>query len=310
MKRNELLNYRFRVQEKKKLRVILDTDAACEADDPYAIVHALLTPRFLVKGILAEQFSLEGGGDSVEKSLQTIQKILELMDIDDVPVFRGAPRLESENAVPDSAAADFIIREALAESEHPLFVLCMGAVTNVAIALKKCPRIAGRFTCVWIGGGAYPEGGWEFNLLNDPVAANILFSSQAELWQVPMDCYTQMQIGYAELESKVYPRGNIGRFLFEQLQALGLKADWICGEAWGLGDSPAVGLALNPGCGRYRMQNAPMTDGRGYYTPCPENRPIRVYTQIDSRYILEDLFAKLLLCYPEFDKGSKGSLIL
>ncbi|MCR5728562.1 MAG: hypothetical protein K6G24_13990 [Lachnospiraceae bacterium] len=44
--------YEFKVQEKKRIRVILDTDAACEADDQYAIVHALLTPRFIIKGIM------------------------------------------------------------------------------------------------------------------------------------------------------------------------------------------------------------------------------------------------------------------
>ena len=45
-------NFKFQVQEKKKLRVILDTDAACEADDPFAIVQALLTPRFHVRVLL------------------------------------------------------------------------------------------------------------------------------------------------------------------------------------------------------------------------------------------------------------------
>ena len=39
------MDHEYKVQEKKRIRVILDTDAACEADDQYAIVHALLTPR-------------------------------------------------------------------------------------------------------------------------------------------------------------------------------------------------------------------------------------------------------------------------
>ena len=41
----------FDIPEYKKIRVIVDTDAACEADDPYAIVHALLSPKLIVKGI-------------------------------------------------------------------------------------------------------------------------------------------------------------------------------------------------------------------------------------------------------------------
>ena len=64
-----MLDYEFKVQEKKRIRVILDTDAACEADDQYAIVHALLTPRFIMKGIIAEQFREE---NSVDKSYNEI----------------------------------------------------------------------------------------------------------------------------------------------------------------------------------------------------------------------------------------------
>ena len=34
--------FKFEVRDEKKIRVIVDTDAACEADDPFAIAHALL----------------------------------------------------------------------------------------------------------------------------------------------------------------------------------------------------------------------------------------------------------------------------
>lgn len=40
----------------KKLRVIVGTDAACEADDPFAIAHALMCRKFDVRAIFAEQF--------------------------------------------------------------------------------------------------------------------------------------------------------------------------------------------------------------------------------------------------------------
>lgn len=144
--------YQFHVQERKRLRVIIDTDAACEADDQYAIVHALLTPRFDIRGIIAEQFRSEGGASSVEKSYAEIMRLLSLTGFD-VPVYRGAEApLASREDVPESAGAEFIIAEALSETERPLLVLCQGAITNVAAALNKCPDIRGRFTCVWIGG--------------------------------------------------------------------------------------------------------------------------------------------------------------
>ncbi len=289
--------YKFQVQERKKLRIILDTDAACEADDQYTIVHALLTPRFDIRGIIAEQFLCDDRVNATERSFQEIQKILTLMDITDVQVLRGATYpLQNEQDIPSSEAADFIIAEALREDERPLFVLCQGAVTNVAIALNKAPEIANRFTCIWIGGGFYPQGGWEYNLLGDPHAANVVFQKCTNLWQVPMDCYTRMQVGYAELQVKVMPYGKIGQYLFNEMQALGQKADWISGECWSLGDSPALGLALNPGCGHFKIQNAPKVNEKGDYIGAYDH-PIRVYHEIDSRFILEDFFAKLKIIY-------------
>jgi len=40
----------FRVPDPKRIRLLIDTDAKNEADDQYAIVHALLTPRFINRG--------------------------------------------------------------------------------------------------------------------------------------------------------------------------------------------------------------------------------------------------------------------
>lgn len=287
-------NFKFTVQEKKKLRVIIDTDAACEADDPFAIVQALLTPRFHVKGIIAEQFVSEGGEESVDLSFAVIQKILKLMDITDVPAFHGSyKKLENEQDIRGSEGADFIIEEARKISNEPLYVLCMGALTNVAIALNKAPDIADKFICIWIGGGFYPQGGWEFNLFNDIHAANVVFKSQVELWQVPMEAYCTMQLGYAELQQKVLPCGELGKYLFEQMIDLGMKAEWIMGESWSLGDSPSVALALNPGCGWAETRKAPVFDEHGHYVDCDTNREIKVYKQVDSRYVLEDFFCKL-----------------
>ena len=49
------MNYEYIIQEKKRIRVILDTDAACEADDQYAIVHQ--TATILKEKSTARQYS-------------------------------------------------------------------------------------------------------------------------------------------------------------------------------------------------------------------------------------------------------------
>ena len=66
----------FDIPDYKKIRVIVDTDAACEADDPFAIVHALLSPKLLVKGVVAEHF---GQPHSMEDSFREIEAIKKAM---------------------------------------------------------------------------------------------------------------------------------------------------------------------------------------------------------------------------------------
>lgn len=287
---------KYKVPESKKIRVIIDTDAACEADDQYAIVHALMTQKFIIKGITAEHFGVEG---SEQQSFDEIRKVLRLAKHEEVPVYHGALRaLESEDIPVDTEASDFICREALTDSDLPLFVFCQGAVTNVASALIKAPEIAARMTVISIIGGAYPDGGREFNLCNDYRAANVLFSSGVELWQVPMNCYFRMRVSYAELQEKVRPCGEIGRYLFDEMQeyANSEKGGWTMGESWALGDSPVVGLGMDPFVGSFEERNSPVCSKEGKYISFNENK-IRVYKDIDSRFILEDMFSKLKIFY-------------
>lgn len=292
--------YKFKVQNAKRVRVILSTDAKCEADDQYAIVHALLSPKLDVRGIVIAQWGGQNRYQTVKTGRAEVENIYELMGIEGVPIYEGIDYpLEEETSCHDNESVDFIIKEALSDDPRQLFVLCQGSITDVAAAINKCPEIIGKFICIWIGGGIYPDGCWEFNATNDINAANAVMRSQLELWQVPMSSYVQMQVGYAELQTKVMPCGKIGKYLFEQLVELGETASWINGESWALGDSPAIGLALNHNCATFYTRKAPLFDENANYIECDTNREIRVYDNIDKRYILEDFFAKLKINYPK-----------
>ena len=151
----------YSVTDDKKIRVIIDTDAACEADDQYAIAHALMTQKFIIKGITAEHFGPVRGKSSEQQSYEEIQKILQLMQCEEIPVFHGASGAMTDAHVPvPSEAAEFIIEEALSDSRYSLFIFCQGAVTNVASALLKAPEIAKRMTVIsrYICTGGMPAG--------------------------------------------------------------------------------------------------------------------------------------------------------
>ena len=311
MKRADLLKrFGFTVPSDNRIRMIVDTDAANEADDQFAIMHHLLTPTFDIRGIIAAHFERKPGNDgaSMEKSYEEIQKVLRLAQIDDVPVYRGCTHpLTSVQDAPESEGADFIIEEAMKTDDRPLYIAVQGAATNVAAALNKAPEIGERMTVLWNGGGVYPDGGWEFNLMQDIDACRVLLESKAGVWQSNIDVYSRYEISMAELASRIRPCGKIGAYLFEQL----LEENEIeyniplpefrRGENWSLGDNTTIAMLMeNQATGHWYMRKAPKINDDMTYSDNPEGKEIKVFTDLDYRMSLEDFYAKMALAYGSF----------
>ena len=230
-------------------------------------------------------------------------KLLDLMDLTGkVPVYPGArEEIKSETEYEYSEGARLIVEEAMKEDSRPLYAIFLGPLTDMACAYLHEPAIAGRVTVIWIGGGKYPEGGFEFNLSNDIKAANVILQSPIELWQVPINVYTKMLVSFAELEEKVRPYGKVGRYLFDQMMefmaSIPDNRSWPSGECWSLGDSPTIGILLNPQQFLSHQGEAPVIDENMAYHFTGSGRTIRIYDDINARFILEDMFSKLRLTY-------------
>ena len=69
------------------------------------------------------------------------------------------------------------------------------------------------------------------------------------------------------------------------------------GECWHLGDNPVVGLMMDPHDYAYTMKEAPFIDNDMMYHFDGKGRQVRVYHDIDHRFILEDMFFKIKLNY-------------
>lgn len=294
--------YTFTVPEEKQVRVITDTDAKNEADDQFAIVQTLLSPKLDNVGMIAAHFGVDRVSDSMARSYAELETIFGKMGFPaEGMLYHGAPHpLHSKTEPVESEGARLIIREAMKEDPRPLFVTFLGPLTDMASALLLEPRIASRLTVIWIGGGAYPSGSIEFNLGNDINAANVVFSSNVPVWQVPKNVYEMMAVSLAELEYRVRPCGAIGAYLCDQLEEhshepIPRKSSFRSGETWVLGDNPTVGLLLYEHRYEFDWQPAPLITQDMSYVHTGLNRPIRVYRRIDSRLILEDMFCKLAL---------------
>lgn len=285
----------------RHIRVIVCSDAANEADDAFAVAHALLTPSFDVRGLVAGHFGTPG---SMLRSRAELEALADSMGIaGSVRIASGAesalgsPVSSQVSGVPDGVA--LIVDEALRDDERPLYLLCMGALTDVALALRDCPEVAERACVVWVGGGRWPAGSHEANLARDLVAAREVLASDIALWQLPSGCYKRLTVPISELRLRLARCGRLGEHLWGQLARFAESSletkRWVQPESWVLGDQAAVGALLAEQHGCYELRPAPGVTDDYRYTEEPGRRAIRVYHDLDVRLVLEDMFCKFEL---------------
>lgn len=172
-------------------KIILDTDTYNEIDDQFALAYAMLSKdKVDLLSINAAPFlnsRSTSAADGMEKSYQEIFNIMKLVDPNaDIPVYRGSTAfLTDKNTPVESPACDNIINTVMS-SDEPIYIVALGAITNVASAIIKCPEIAKRAIVVWLGGHAlHWQDTKEFNLRQDVAAAQIVLDSKIPFVQIP-----------------------------------------------------------------------------------------------------------------------------
>ena len=179
---------------KERVDVVIDTDTYNEIDDQYALSYLIKSDEKLdLKAIYAAPFFNEkstGPADGMEKSYREIMNVLTLLEREDLKqvVYRGSTEYlpsETEPVISD-AAKDLAERAMNYTEEHPLYVVAIAAITNVASAILLNPDIKNRIVLIWLGGNAtnWPDNK-EFNLYQDVAGARIVFGCGVPLVQLP-----------------------------------------------------------------------------------------------------------------------------
>jgi len=207
-----------------KIRMVLDTDTYNEIDDQFAVVYSLISPEKLdVEAIYAAPFfntRSSGPADGMEKSYEEILRLLERLDISPENfAYKGSTEYLSdvENPCKSDAVSDLITRAMKFSDDDPLYVVAIGAITNIASAILIEPEIINKIVVVWLGGHAFhwPDTA-EFNLGQDLNASRIIFDCGVPLVQIPcMGVTSHLHTTVPELEKYVKGSGAIGNYLFE-----------------------------------------------------------------------------------------------
>ena len=282
-----------------RVRMVLDTDTYNEVDDQFALVYALLSPeRLAVEAIYAAPFHnrrSSGPEDGMERSYAEILRLLDKLGRSpDGWVFKGSTDYLGSNLEPQQsdAAADLVQRALASPVDDPLYVVAIGAITNVASAILMEPKIIEHMVVVWLGGHAlYWPHTREFNLQQDVPAARVVFDSGVPLVQIPcMGVTTHLLTTVAELEAYVSGRGAIGDYLVEIVK--GYHDDH---KGWSkvIWDVSTIAYLINSEWIPTDLVHSPILTDQVTWSVDRSRHLIRCANFVHRDPIFRDLFAKL-----------------
>lgn len=221
----------------KTLAVIIDCDPGI--DDAIALLSAFVAPQLNILGICTVC-----GNQPLLNTLRNALQITELGQRTDIPVFAGCHQpmfrepihgqFHGENGLGNTAfpapqkqpetlhAVNFLINscEQAIRDNQPVTLCVLGPLTNLATALRMKPQIAAGIARVVLMGGAYREAGnrtmtSEFNMLADPHAAHVVFSSELNITVLPLDATHQVILTPEHVGKYINVSGRISQPLGE-----------------------------------------------------------------------------------------------
>ncbi|MEM6461808.1 MAG: nucleoside hydrolase [Pseudomonadota bacterium] len=194
--------------ENEPIRIIIDTDPG--QDDAVAMLLALASDKFDILGI-----TTVAGNVPLKLTQINARKICELAGKPDKKVFAGAetpmerplvtaeyihgktgldgPELpEPQMPLQPAHGVDFIVETILEQPPGAVTLCTLGPLTNIGLALRREPQIAGRISRIVMMGGGLFEGGnvtpaAEYNIYVDPEAAKVVFASGIPIVMMPLD---------------------------------------------------------------------------------------------------------------------------
>lgn len=292
--------------------VILDTDAYNEIDDQFAIAYLLHCGEKLnIKGFCAAPFYNRRSSypaDGMERSYHEILKVLNLAERGELcgKVYRGSlTYLPDEKTPVESEAADFMAKQADSYSpEHPLYIVAIGAITNVASAILMNPRMTENTVVIWLGGHGIhmPRGAAEFNMMQDIAAARVVMGCGVPFVQLPCEGVVDHFLTTGpELNFWLKGKNKLCDYLAENtvhfIETYRLAGACAESQPWSkvIWDVTAVAWLMNDGerFMRDRLCPSPIAEYDGHYAIDTTRHFMKYVYEIHRDALFEELFGRL-----------------
>ncbi|HEX8238052.1 MAG TPA: nucleoside hydrolase [Abditibacteriaceae bacterium] len=192
--------------------IILDTDIGDNIDDALALGLAVNSPELHLLGVttvfrnaprraaLARHVMNEWGQTSTRVVAGISKPLLQAYDFELGTQFQ----ILQDDVWGDTAhAVDFLIEQARVDEEpdadDPVTIVCIGPLTNIAVALVREPELIPRIRIVLMG-GCWSRAEAETNIRSDPEAAAIVFNSGVEISMIGLDVTRRCELSPGHLQ--------------------------------------------------------------------------------------------------------------
>lgn len=281
-----------------RVRMVLDTDTYNEIDDQFAVVHAILSPEQLnLEAIYAAPFHNNrstGPEDGMEKSYDEILRLLNFLQVNSNNfVYKGSTAFLSDGETPlPSAAVNDMVERAMNDPDEPLYVVAVGAITNVASAILFEPEIIKNIVVVWLGGNPhYWPHTREFNLAQDIHGARVVLDSGVPFVHLPArGVVSHLLTTVSEMERYVEGQGKIGDYLAKIFKEYHNDHFGWSKVIW---DISATAYLINNSWVPTDIVHSPILTDAVTWSFDNSRHLMRVATSVNRDAIFKDLFQKL-----------------
>ena len=288
---NVISNYK-----RKKVNVILDTDTYNECDDQFALSYLIKSNLFNIEAITVAPHSHHSirdvkVKDGQELSYNEILKICNWLDFDTTnKVFKGSMDYIQNGYDENNDAVNKIIEVAL--KNEKTYILGIGAITNIALAIKKEPRIIDKIEVIWLGGNELNyNDNLEYNFKQDIDAVKIVFDSKVKITILPCNnVVSNLRIDINELKSKLDNKSELNNYLINRFYNDGYHGTQESRIIW---DIAVVAYIINKKWFETKEISCPNIKEDGSYELIDNRHIITFVTKLDRDKIYEDLFKKL-----------------
>lgn len=283
------------IVSKQKFNIILDTDTNNECDDLFALSYLLKSKdKFNLEAVTIAPYSHKNETNiskGIDLSFNVCKDIFKLCDENNSNmIFKGSTDYFQNGYLKENDAINRM--KQIINKNQTTYLLCIGAITNVAVLLKLYPEIKDKIKVIWLGGHELNyKDNMEYNFKQDIDAVKYVFDSEIDLTIIPCKGVTDaLKINIYELQKHLDITTGLGKYLYDKFYNDGYHGITEERVIW---DISVIAYMINRNWFETNKISCPTINHDTSYSKTENKHNIIIANHLDAVKIYADLFSKL-----------------